>query len=89
MTQETRFTIVSVGAASLVGLAVRTVLKRAWRAQTGRPPPVDPSAPDVSWREALAWSMASAGLVALGRIAGHRAAAAGWRTFVGGQPPRS
>lgn len=87
MNHKKRYALVSMGAASAAGFAVRGALRTAWKATTDREPPEDPSSPEVEWREALLWALVSAGFVALGRTIAQRAAGAGYRAMTGELPP--
>jgi hypothetical protein len=51
------------GAAIAGGVLTRTLLARVWEATTDRPPPKNPDAVGVSWKEALIWG-ATAGVLA-------------------------
>ncbi len=86
MNHSKRYALLSMGAASAAGFAVRGALRSAWRATTDRDPPQDPSSPGVEWREALLWALISAGFVALGRTIAQRAVGAGYRAVTGELP---
>jgi hypothetical protein len=76
------------GAASAAAapLAERAVVA-AWRAITDEDPPEDPAGPDVDWGRALAWTAASAVVVALIQVAARRGAAIAWQRYTGERPP--
>ncbi|HVA60473.1 MAG TPA: DUF4235 domain-containing protein [Mycobacteriales bacterium] len=72
---------------ALAGLAAERVLRVAWRALAGHPPPEEPGSPAVRWGEAAAWAGGSAAAVALARLAATRRAAASWQQAAGSPPP--
>ena len=76
------------GAASAAAapLAERAVVA-AWRAFTDEEPPEDPAGPRVSWGRALAWTAASAVVVAVFQVAARRGAALAWERVTGDRPP--
>jgi hypothetical protein len=67
--------------------AARKSLAAAWRMVTGRQPPENPEHPDLKWGEAATWAVASAAVVALGKLAAQRRIAATWRRASGELPP--
>jgi hypothetical protein len=76
------------GLAGAVGaFAVRHSLEAAWEAVVGEPPPKRPSALDVPWRSAIAWTMATGTLIGLGRLLALRGAAEVWERVRGDKPP--
>lgn len=79
--------LVAAGSAALVAIGCRQALRRGWTAWKGDPPPDNPAAPDVSWKDALLWAGATGMVVALGRVIAKRGAAAGWRRMTGRTPP--
>ena len=85
--QRQQWTLLA-GAASAAAapLAERAVVA-AWRAFTDEDPPEDPAGPDVDWGRALAWTAASAVVVALIQVAARRGAALAWQRVTGERPP--
>ena len=75
------------GAAALGSFVVRQGLNQAWRLAWDEDPPQDPSASDVAWRDAIAWTVATGVVVSLGRLVARRGAAAGWERLMGERPP--
>jgi hypothetical protein len=78
--------LASVGAAAGTTVA-RKALDTGWKATTGRKPPEQPEHPDVRWSEAATWAVASAVVVALGKLLTQRRIAATWRRASGELPP--
>lgn len=74
-------------AAALTSFAVRQSLNQAWRAVYDDDPPQDPSAWDVSWKDAIAWTLATSVVAGMGRLLARRGAAAGWERVMGERPP--
>lgn len=66
---------------------VRKALTLAWRNATRGDPPEDPSDPAIPWRDAVAWSLATAVGIALAQLLAQRGADAGWRRLTGTPPP--
>ncbi|HUF49333.1 MAG TPA: DUF4235 domain-containing protein [Longimicrobiales bacterium] len=75
------------GVAALGGFLVRQGLNQAWRVATDEDPPEDPTAWDVEWRDAIAWTVATGVVMGLGRLLARRGAAAGWERLTGEHPP--
>jgi hypothetical protein len=78
---------VASGATALAGSALSKGLDRAWRVATDEDPPADPGSRDVTWRKAIAWTVATSVVIGLGRLLARRGAAAGWAMVVGEDPP--
>lgn len=78
---------VSAGAGALGLAAVRSGLNQAWRLATDEDPPENPASSDVTWRDAIAWTLATGIVVELARLFALRGAAAGWQRFLGEKPP--
>jgi hypothetical protein len=79
---------IMVGAGAAVsGIVARKVLDKGWKTATGKEPPTNPEHLDVKWSEAATWAVASAGVVALVRLAAQRRVAATWRRASGHLPP--
>lgn len=78
--------LASVGAAAGTTVA-RKVLDTGWKTATGKKPPEKPEHPDVRWSEAATWAVASAVVVALGKLMAQRRIAATWRRASGELPP--
>lgn len=84
---RTTWLLVAAGAAALGGLLVRQGLNQAWKLAMHDDPPLDPTSRDVSWRDAILWTVASGAVMGLGRLIGRRGAAAGWERYKGYAPP--
>lgn len=79
--------LAAAGAGIGTGLVVRQLLVMLWKAARHEDPPANPAAPETTWGQALAWSMAMAAGMAVGKLVGVRGAAAGWRRATGTPPP--
>lgn len=77
------------GTGSAVGAAVVTkrLVTSGWTSATGKPPPVNPEDPAVSWPEAVGWAVASGAFVGVARLLATRKAAA-YYTKSAGHPPK-
>jgi hypothetical protein len=71
----------------LGGVIVRQGLERGWKLAMHDDPPLDPSSREVSWRDAILWTIASGVAMGLGRLIARRGAAAGWERLTGEAPP--
>lgn len=78
---------VAAGAAMLGGTVVQRGLHQAWKLAKHEDPPLDPTSRDVTWRDAIIWTIASGVLFGLGSLIARRGAAAGWERFTGEAPP--
>lgn len=64
--------LLASGAAVLAAVAARRGLKAIWKQTKGTEPPEDPSAPGVTWRDALLWGAAAGALAGIARVVGRR-----------------
>jgi Protein of unknown function (DUF4235) len=87
LSEERKWALVAAGSAALVGLVSRQLLRRGWSAWRKEPPPDNPAAPEVKWRDALIWAAATGLVVGVGRVVARRGAAAGWKKVTGRMPP--
>ena len=66
-------------AATIAARVTATVVNRVWAKTTGKPPPTEPSSPEVGWTEAVAWSVLSGTSVGVARLVASRRAAGAWQ----------
>jgi hypothetical protein len=59
----------------------------AWRGMAGEDPPVDVDGRDVDWGRALAWTAASAVVVAVAQVVARRGVGVVWQQVTGTRPP--
>ena len=85
--QKMMWTAVVTGASALGMVAMRQGLNSAWRLAKEEEPPENPASSDVTWRDAIAWTLATSVVIGLGRLLTLRGAAAGWTHFTGKAPP--
>src|SRR4028119_850772 len=78
--------LVAAGSAMLAGMAIRSLLNRSWKAIIKKDPPLDPGARDTSWKEALAWTIASSVAVGVAQVIARRGAETIWEQTVGESP---
>ncbi|MGJ9412512.1 DUF4235 domain-containing protein [Aeromicrobium sp. CF4.19] len=75
------------GSTVAAGLLAREVSQLAWRAATGRKPPVAGRNPEVETREAVAWAVVGGALVELVKLLVRRWTAGYWVRSTGSLPP--
>ena len=68
-------------------MATRKILNAAWTRSKGGQPPVNPEQRNVSWPEALSWTLASTAGMAVSRLVTQRVAAGAWEKATGSLPP--
>lgn len=73
--QDTAQSVATTAAAIGAGIVTRSLITKAWEASTGEEPPNDPTAPGVTWKQALTWAAATGVGVGVGRVVGRRFAA--------------
>lgn len=83
---EKAWNVVALVSAALAGIAVRNLLESGWEMVKHDEPPQNPAARSVGWSDALAWTVASGVMVAVGRLLAQRGAAAGWKKVKGHYP---
>ncbi|WP_432485457.1 DUF4235 domain-containing protein [Kineococcus esterisolvens] len=79
--------LVGPGAAVAAGAVANRLTKKIWVSVTKSPPPANPEDPDVAWKEAVAWALASGAIIGLSRLLVERQAAVWYRKATGEQPP--
>lgn len=66
---------------------VRKMLGYAWKGARKADPPHDPVSLETPWKEALAWTVATAIGMGVARLLAERGAAAGWQRATGSRAP--
>ncbi|PPK98021.1 uncharacterized protein DUF4235 [Kineococcus xinjiangensis] len=79
--------LIGTGAAVGAGALANAVTKGGWKFLTGSNPPDNPEDPDVGWKEAVLWALASGAVIGIARLLAERQAAAYYRKAVGTRPP--
>jgi len=74
---------VAVASGTLAAAAVRRAAVTTWRTTKHEDPPANPAARDVSWTDALTWTIAVAVGAAVARVVAQRGAAAVWERTIG------
>ncbi|HEY8454974.1 MAG TPA: DUF4235 domain-containing protein [Actinopolymorphaceae bacterium] len=75
-------------ASTLVAVAAtKKVIDVGWRFVTGEDPPKEPEDPDLTWKQAVSWTLASGIGIAVARLLAGRQAARMWRKWTGQLPP--
>ena len=85
MFKQTAYQALSAVAGIIAAAAARKVISALWRGDTDTP--LNPADRRVSWREALAWALATAAGAAVARLVALRGAAATWEFATGETPP--
>ena len=78
---------VAAGAGMLATSIVRAGLRTGWKSFTGSDAPENPAARSTTWKQAMAWAIASGVAVGLANVLAQRSAAAGWEQWRGELPP--
>jgi hypothetical protein len=86
LAEDRAWSLVAMGAAALAGMAMRKALNQGWRMVQEEEPPENPVSRHVSWRQALAWTVATSVAVSVVQLVAQRAAAAGWHEVRGTYP---
>ena len=81
------WSVYGLGATTLATFVARKAMTTTWKLATGKKPPQNPSHPDVSMGEAVAWASASGVAVGLARMLASRKAAEYYRRSTGHLPP--
>lgn len=83
---ETAWTAIGLASAVVAGLAVRNLVKAGWLAYYDEHPPLNPAAPDTSWKQAIAFTGIMGAGVGVARMLGRRMAAGAWYKMRGEYP---
>ena len=78
---------VAVASGTIAAAVVRRAAVITWRATKHEDPPETPGARDISWSDALTWTIAVAVGAAVARVVAQRGAAAAWERATGDPPP--
>lgn len=81
------FKLLALAATITAGLLARKAVTTAWKVGAGSPPPSNPEHPDVTWVEAIGWTVASGAAVGVARMLASRQMAKSWRNATGHLPP--
>ena len=74
---------VAIASGTLAAAAVRRAAVTTWRTTKHEDPPENPAARDVSWPDALTWTIAVGVGAAVARVVAQRGAAAVWERGYG------
>ncbi|QHT69611.1 DUF4235 domain-containing protein [Rhodocytophaga rosea] len=74
LSSEELLGMVAASSATLAGTAVRSLLNKSWKKVMKNDPPLNPASPDTSWKEAIAWTVASSVAVGLAQLLARRGA---------------
>ncbi|MFB9376152.1 DUF4235 domain-containing protein [Kineococcus gynurae] len=79
--------LVGPGAGFIATAVANRVVKKAWVGITKSPPPDNPEDPDVAWKEAVVWALASGAIIGITRLLVERQAAVWYRNTFNEAPP--
>lgn len=79
--------IIGTGAAVGAAVVTKRLLTSGWTAVVGKEPPANPRDPEVPWREAVGWCVASNAVIGAARLLAVRKVAA-YYTKSAGRPPK-
>jgi hypothetical protein len=79
------YNALSTVAGLAAAVVARKIVSALWRSDTE--PPLNPADRRTTWREALAWALATAVGAAVARVVALRGTAAGWERATGETPP--
>jgi hypothetical protein len=74
LSEKDLWKLVAAGSATLAGTAVRSLLNKSWKVVMKNDPPLNPASADTSWKEAIAWTVASSVAVGLAQLLARRGA---------------
>jgi hypothetical protein len=83
--KQLTYNALSTVAGIAAAVAARKLVSALWRSDTETP--LNPADRRTSWREALAWGLATAVGAAVARVVALRGTAAGWEKLSGETPP--
>lgn len=78
--------VIGTGAAVLAANLSRNALEKGWYMAFGKTPPANPESPDTTWKEAVAWAVASGAIIGTARMLATRKAAQYYRKSAGHLP---
>ena len=85
---DAAWTAVGLASAVVGGLAVRNLIKAGWLAYYDEHPPLNPAAPDTSWRQAILFTGVMGAGVGVARMLSRRIAAGAWNKTYGDYPTK-
>jgi hypothetical protein len=74
LSNDELWSMMAAGSATLAGAAVRSLLNKSWKTVMKNDPPLNPASADTSWKEAIAWTVASSVAVGLAQLLARRGA---------------
>ena len=81
-----RYLAVTTGVVLLAEHATRLAVTNGWRLVRGEDPPRNPERLDVTWKDAITWTMATGIAMSAAGLLARRGAALGWKRYVGRIP---
>jgi hypothetical protein len=87
MKDEYKWFLISTAAAAGASFLMRNSIELTWKHMRGQDPPKNPASHDVTWGDAIAWTVATGVCSGLARLVAERSAASGWKRLKGEFPP--
>ena len=87
LTNRHKWMVMASAASAVAAPLAERAVAAAWRTAAKEEPPVNVDGRDVDWARALAWTAASALVVALAQVVARRGAGAVWERVTGTRPP--
>ena len=88
LSNDKMWSLVAAGSAMMVGMAVKALLNKSWKAVTKQNPPLNPASRDTSWKEAIAWTVASSVAIGVAELIARRGADTLWQKTLGEKPAK-
>ena len=85
---RTKYLLLTTGTAYLAERLVRSVLTEGWRWVYKEDPPRNPERLEVTWGDALAWTLVTSLAFSTAGLFARRGAAVGWKRYTGRRIPR-
>ena len=82
-----QYLLLTTGSAYLAERIVRTAITQGWRRVYKEDPPRNPERLEVSWADALAWTLATSVAFSTAGLFARRGAAVGWKRYTGRRIP--
>ena len=84
---RTRYLLLTTGSAYLAERLVRSAITEGWRLAYKEDPPRNPERLEVTWQDALAWTILTSLAFSTAGLFARRGAAVGWKRYTGRRIP--
>lgn len=79
LNEDRIYDLVATGSALLAGALVKKALEAGWKTAKHEDPPKNPAANDVSWKDAIIWTLATGVVVGLTKLLVKKGTAEHWK----------